>query len=115
MQPARADVVWNFTVPASAATAGERHVVMMSFPWCPPLPRGAPKSLMYVALPTTGNTSFGTAAVEADAGAAARAAAMRTRSPRAEVRCGVTGSGSALEGRDFSNLYRLRQTFGVPG
>jgi hypothetical protein len=36
MQPARADVVWNFTLPASTATAGERHVVMMSFPsWRP--------------------------------------------------------------------------------
>ena len=31
MQPARAEVVWNFTRPASAATAGERHVVMQLF------------------------------------------------------------------------------------
>ena len=36
MQPARADVVWNLTLPASTATAGERHVVMMSFPSCRP-------------------------------------------------------------------------------
>ena len=32
MHPARAEVVQNLTVPSSAATAGERHVVTMSLP-----------------------------------------------------------------------------------
>src|SRR6476620_1455964 len=54
MQPALADVVQNLIFPSSAATAGERQVVRMSFPSCLPCPRGAPKSSKYVAAPTSG-------------------------------------------------------------
>ena len=54
MQPAGADVVQNFTVPASAATAGDFFVARMSMPWCGPCGRGAPKSSTYCTLPTTG-------------------------------------------------------------
>ena len=42
MQPARAEVVQNLIVPSSAATAGERQVVTMSFPAWRPWPRGSP-------------------------------------------------------------------------
>src|SRR5918994_5740165 len=89
MQPARADVVWNFTFPASTATAGERHVVMRSLPWCPPFPRGAPKSLMYVALPTTGKISRGTGFASTRANALA-AVTPKTRRMRAAARIVVT-------------------------
>src|SRR5688572_11586425 len=78
MQPARDDVVWNFTLPASTATAGERHVVIRSFPWCPPWPRAAPKSLKYVALPTTGKINCGTFAVSAPGADAVASPAVRT-------------------------------------
>ena len=76
MQPARADVVRNLTLPASAATASERLVAMMSLPSCAPLPRGAPKSSVYMALPTTGKTSCGTFA--------AVVAAVARRTPEGE-------------------------------
>jgi hypothetical protein len=60
MQPARQDVVWNLTVPASAATASARRGAMMSLPSWPPLPRASPKSSVYVDVPTTGKISRGT-------------------------------------------------------
>ena len=44
MQPALAEVVQSLTVPSSAATASARFGAMMSFPWCGPPGRGAPKS-----------------------------------------------------------------------
>src|SRR4051795_4768085 len=61
MQPAVAEVVQNCTVPASTATAGACLSARMSFPWCGPPARGAPKSSLYVTEPTTGKISFGTA------------------------------------------------------
>src|ERR671919_2411897 len=60
MQPARQDVVWNLTVPASAATARARRGAMMSLPSCAPLPRASPKSSPYEDGPTTGKISRGT-------------------------------------------------------
>ena len=44
MQPARDEVVWNLTVPASAASASARRGAMMSFPSWAPWPRASPKS-----------------------------------------------------------------------
>jgi hypothetical protein len=42
MQPARADVVQNLTLPLSAATAADRHVVVMSMPAWAPFGRASP-------------------------------------------------------------------------
>src|SRR5262245_56530561 len=96
MQPAREDVVQNLTFPASAATAAERQVVTMSLPSWGPCPRGAPKSSVYAALPTSGKTigvavggavlgSLSATAEEVRASPAA-ASSRRTRAPRAVVR-----------------------------
>ena len=46
MQPAREEVVWNLTVPASAASASARRGAMMSLPSWLPWPRASPKSSM---------------------------------------------------------------------
>src|SRR3954467_11148567 len=88
MQPALRDVVQYFTVPASAATAGDRFAAIRSFPSCAPPDRGAPKSLMYCTWPTSGKTMW-----SGTFGAAARAVpatrpmiAARKRTPRAVVR-----------------------------
>src|SRR5919201_6041160 len=89
MQPAAADVVQYFTLPASAATAGDFFVAMMSLPWWRPCPRGAPKSLVYATSPTTGKMSRGTFPRAAPAAAEATARpsiAARKKKPRAVVR-----------------------------
>ena len=44
MQPALADVVQNFTLPASAATTGVFFAASRSLPWCGPPARCWPKS-----------------------------------------------------------------------
>src|ERR687898_50736 len=115
MQPARADVVWNFTLPASAATAGERHVVMRSFPWCPPCPRAAPKSSKYVALPTTGKISCGTFGDAAPGADAVASPAVRTRTTgmrrrRIGVRFRDSGRGAFIRVPRLNEDCRLRQT-----
>src|SRR5919201_4612412 len=89
MQPAVGEVVQYLTLPASAATAGDLFADMRSLPWCGPPGRGAPKSSVYVTVPTTGKISRGTLATDADAAAepAARPRlAARMRIPRAVVR-----------------------------
>src|SRR3954454_2637862 len=87
MHPALCDVVQYFTVPASAATAGDRFAAIRSFPSCAPPDRGAPKSFMYCTWPTSGKTMW-----SGTFGAAARAVpptrtmiAARKIAPRAVV------------------------------
>ena len=46
MQPARAEVVWNLTLPASVATTGDFLGARMSLPSCVPCGRGSPKSFV---------------------------------------------------------------------
>src|SRR5689334_14874302 len=89
MQPAVREVVQYFTLPASAATAGDFLAESRSFPWCVPPDRGAPKSSTYCTSPTTGKTMWaGTLAlVEARAVPATRPRmTARKRIPRAVVR-----------------------------
>src|SRR5512133_806710 len=56
MQPALADRVHRWTLPASAATTGVCRAATRSLPWWVPPARGTPKSSEKVVLPTTGNT-----------------------------------------------------------
>src|ERR671937_2139864 len=97
MQPAARDVVQYFTVPDSAATAGDFFADIKSLPWCAPPARGAPKSSMYVTCPTTGKMMWsGTFGGPAPAVPAARPTiAARKRTPRAVVRWRLMG-GRAL-------------------
>src|SRR3954463_13714035 len=57
MQPALADRVQSWTVPASTATTGVRRAAIRSFPWWLPPGGGSPKSSEKLVLPTTGNTT----------------------------------------------------------
>src|SRR4051812_13072430 len=116
MQPARADVVHSFTVPASAATAGERHIVRMSFPSCGPWPRGCPKSSKYFAAPTTGK-KIGVAVVAgiapgsirpAEADTAMQAAA-RTATEKART---AVGRGGRFR---WFRIRRVRRSRGASG
>jgi hypothetical protein len=84
MQPAAADVVQNFTVPDSTAIAGALRAARMSFPWCDPPARGAPKSSVYDTEPTIGNTSFGTGFAD-EALAPAASASMSMRAGRIRI------------------------------
>src|SRR3954453_2600850 len=56
MQPALADRVHRWTVPASTATTGVCRAATRSLPWWLPPGRGAPKSSEKLGLPTTENT-----------------------------------------------------------
>src|SRR5215211_5311403 len=95
MQPAREDVVQNFTVPASAATATDFFAAMMSVAWWGLEPRGDQKSSMYVVGPITGKMSLGTLAAAAVPGPASRTTVKRTtRRLRAVRRRGAIGTGS---------------------
>src|ERR671939_628559 len=89
MQPALRDVVQYFTLPASAATAGDFLAATRSLPWCGPPGRGAPKSSTYCTSPTTGKTMWAGGFASRDASAVPavtpRSAAAR-RTPRAVVR-----------------------------
>src|SRR3954451_18201108 len=81
MQPAVADRVHSWTVPASTATTGVRRAAIRSFPWWLPPGRGSPKSSEKLVFPTTGNTIR---AGDAECATAARdccapAGATRTR------------------------------------
>src|ERR671919_357824 len=108
MQPALRDVVQNLTVPASAATASARFGAMMSFPSCRRLPRGSPKSSMYVDGPTTGKISRGTFVVAADAVPASRPPERTAarRMLRAVFRGFTRGAGSELEGPHANRRFR---------
>src|SRR5512141_466844 len=90
MQPALADEVQYFTLPLSAATAGDLLAAIRSFPWCAPPGRGAPKSSTYWTLPTRGKTMCsggGPLAAYAAAVPAARPVmTARKMNPRAVVR-----------------------------
>src|SRR3990170_6061674 len=91
MQPARADVVWNLTRPASVATAIARIGAMTSFPWCHPCGRAAPKSFPYCTAPITGKTiGLGTLpALEPENAAADPAVEARIATRRSAARAVV--------------------------
>src|SRR5829696_9461862 len=106
MQPARDEVVQNFTVPASAANASARRGAIKSLPSCRPCPRGSPKSFVYETDPSTGKTIRGTLPPgDAAAAAAPKSIAVRARRvPRAVFRRGVIRVRFALEGRKPSRV-----------
>jgi len=112
MQPALADVVQNFTLPASAATTGVFLRAIRSLPSCVPPPRGCPKSSMYVVAPATGKTSVGTDAAfgcfAADAGPARPNRRRRRRAPRAVVRWRLIKLRFAREGPTLAAMSRGR-------
>src|ERR671924_1972099 len=97
MQPAFADLVHFVTVPVSAATTFVFFLAMRSFPWCAPVPRGAPKSSTYDALPRTGKTRRGTAAWVVAGTAHPRT--RRKRTAAAVVRWRLMGAGAPVRPR----------------
>src|SRR3954453_2580120 len=96
MQPAVADRVHSWTVPASTATTRVRRAAIRAFPWWLPPGRGSPKSSEKLVFPTTGNTIR---AGDAECATAARdccapASATRTRvAATRRVRAVVRGKG----------------------
>src|SRR6266536_1968669 len=109
MQPARADVVQNLTLPSSVATTVAFLGARTSFPSWRPCGRGSPKSFVYRYGPTTGNTiGLGTPSCrssDANAGPAARAAATMVRIPRAAVRRRFFGFRFACERPTLAALH----------
>src|SRR5439155_19646773 len=90
MQPAVAEVVQNWIVPLSTATAEALRPASRSLPWCGPPARGCPKSAWYVVGAATGKISVGTAPGFGEAADAVparpRSREKRRATPRAVVR-----------------------------
>src|SRR4029453_10333324 len=106
MQPARADVVQNFTLPGSAATAIVRRGAIRSLPWWVPLYLAAPKSFVNATAPTIGKMRRGTAPDGAAETTPVRPIAVTataaTMSPRAVVRREATYRSSRSEAKTLA-------------
>src|SRR4029078_10087850 len=105
MQPALADRVHRWTVPASAATTGVCRAATRSLPWWVPWMRGAPKSSEKGVLPTTGTTirAGGAELATATRDGCAPAGATRTRAAATRrIRAVVRGKriSGGLEARE---------------